>query len=193
MNPDGFINTLPTIPVAADPELKLRWLDEADLPALQGIFSEPQVVRFMSCELQDTEEKAREYLLSIHEGFLSGNLYQWGLEWRGEIVGTTTLAGIERDNHHAEIGFALAPSNWGQGMMTKVLPALIEFAFTRLQLHRISADVDPRNIASIKLLERLGFEREGLLRQRYFHLGEIQDAMILGLLRQDWPPAGPAR
>ncbi|WP_295800759.1 GNAT family protein [uncultured Microbulbifer sp.] len=189
MNPDGFAIGLPEIAVSTDPELRLRWLTEADLPALQQIFSAPEVVRYMSGELQDTEQKSREYLLSIQQGFLTGALYQWGLEWCGEVVGTTTLAGLERypgGIYQAEIGFALAPAHWGCGLMRQTLPALLEFAFSRLGLRRISADVDPRNLASLRLLEFLGFQREGLMRQRYFHLGEIQDAVILGLLRDEW-------
>lgn len=189
MNPDGFAGALPQIPIADGNELRLRWLTDSDLPALQRIFSAPEVLRYMSGELQDSEEKSREYLLSIQQGFVSGELYQWGLEWYGEIVGTTTLAGLERHAggiHQAEIGFALATTHWRKGLMGQTLPALLDFAFSHLGLHRITADVDPRNQASLKLLQGLGFQREGLLRQRYFHLGEIQDAMILGLLKNEW-------
>ena len=192
MNPDGFKVGLPTIPVPQMPELRLRWLTDTDLPALQQIFSRPEVVRYMSGDLQDTEQKSREYLLSIRQGFLTGELYQWGLEYSGEVIGTATLAGLERHPggiHQAEIGFALAPSHWGGGLMRQALPALLEFAFSRLGLHRITADVDPRNSASLRLLEFLGFQREGLMRQRYFHLGEIQDAVIFGLLRDEWQSA----
>ena len=192
MNPDGFCTSLPRISVPGEPELCLRWLHQSDLPALQAIFSRPEVVRFMSLGPQDTEEKSHEYLLSIHQGFLSGELYQWGLEWRGDIVGTTTLAGLERHEggiHQAEIGFALAPDCWGKGLMRRTLPALLDFAFVNLGLHRLTADVDPRNRPSLSLLDSLGFQREGLLRQRYFHLGEVQDALILGLLREEWRAA----
>ena len=189
MNPDGFKVGLPDIPVSSTPELRLRWLTDNDLSALQRIFSTPDVVRYMSGELQDTEQKSREYLFSIQQGFLTGELYQWGLECGGEVIGTATLAGLERHPggiHQAEIGFALAQSHWGRGLMRQTLPALLDFAFSRLGLHRITADVDPRNNASLRLLAFLGFQREGLMRQRYFHLGEIQDAVIFGLLRDEW-------
>jgi RimJ/RimL family protein N-acetyltransferase len=63
---------------------------------------------------------------------------------------------------------------------------MIQFTFERLDLRRIEADADPRNAASIRVLERLGFQREGLLRERYIQLGEVQDAMMFGLLRRDW-------
>jgi RimJ/RimL family protein N-acetyltransferase len=59
-------------------------------------------------------------------------------------------------------------------------------AFGTLGLHRVEADVDPRNDASLRLVERLGFRREGHLRERYFVAGEIQDSVIYGLLAPDW-------
>lgn len=186
MNPDQFGAQLPDLNIPDQAQTRFRWLTDADLPALQKIFSEPAVVRFMAVESLHEVSKARAYLKSIRDGFDSGELYQWGLEYRGEIVGTTTLAGIERDNRHAEIGFALAPQYWGKGLMRSAIPIVLEFAFGQLGLRRITADVDPRNTPSLGLLSALGFQQEGLLRQRYEHMGEIQDALILGLLQDEW-------
>lgn len=189
MNPDNLGNRLPTLEGEG---LQLRWLSAADLPALRSIFADPQVVRYMSTEPLDTPAAVEQYLLSIHEGFLAGSLYQWGIEQGGAIVGTCTLAGIDRHNRHVDIGFALGREHWGRGLILKALPAVIEFAFGRLKLHRIGADADPRNGASIRVLEKLGFRREGLLRECYFHMGEVQDALLFGLLRRDWTEA-PSR
>ncbi|SEA43061.1 GNAT family N-acetyltransferase [Microbulbifer marinus] len=183
MNPDQLGTQLPTL---TGDGVMLRWLTDADLPALEAIFADPQVVRYMATEPLNTRAAAEQYLQSIREGFLEGSLYQWGIECDGEIVGTCTLAAIDRQNRHAQIGFALKRQYWGQGLTLKAVPAVIEFAFARLQLHRIGADADPRNIASIRVLEKLGFQREGLLRECYFHMGEIQDALLFGLLQRDW-------
>jgi len=59
-------------------------------------------------------------------------------------------------------------------------------AFDALDLNRIEADTDPRHIRSIRLLEALGFQREGLLRQRYRIDGNYQDALMFGMLKEDW-------
>src|SRR6266511_4339701 len=75
---------------------------------------------------------------------------------------------------------------WGNGYMHETLKALLTYAFDVLDFHRIEADVDPRNAASIRTLERLGFQREGYLRERWQVNGEIQDALFYGLLRPDW-------
>lgn len=183
MNPDQLGARLPTLD---GDRLQLRWLTAGDLPVLESIFSDREVVRYMATEPLDTRATAEQYLQSIREGFLEGSLYQWGIERAGQIVGTCTLAAIDRDNRCAEIGFALGRRHWGQGLILRALPALIDFAFSTLRLHRLGADADPRNRASIRVLEKLGFRREGLRRECYFHLGEIQDAMLFGLLQRDW-------
>jgi RimJ/RimL family protein N-acetyltransferase len=70
--------------------------------------------------------------------------------------------------------------------MQEALDATLGFAFDTLDMRRIEADVDPRNIASVRALERLGFQREGFLRERWQVDGEIQDALFYGLLRGQW-------
>ena len=93
----------------------------------------------------------------------------------------------------AEIGYAQALAYWGKGYINEALQALLSYAFEEMKLRRLEADVDPRNVASIKTLERLGFEREGYLRERWHVGGEIQDALFYGLLKRQWVrPAGPS-
>ena len=102
------------------------------------------------------------------------------------IVGTCTLFNLDARNRRAEIGYALARDSWGQGLMSEALGALIAYAFGPLGLTRLEADVDPRNAPSIRIVEKLGFVREGLLRERWHVGGEAQDSLMLGLLRREW-------
>ena len=183
MNPDQLGDRLPSL---VGDGVKLRWLTTDDVPDLGAIFSDADVVRFMSLPQLTSEDATRRFLAQIHNGFRAGTLYQWGIELEQRIVGTCTLAEIDRTNRRAEVGFALAREFWGRGLMLRAVPAMIQFAFERLDLHRIEADADPRNAASLRVLERLGFQREGLLRERYIQLGEVQDAMVFGLLRREW-------
>ncbi|HEX6057465.1 MAG TPA: GNAT family protein [Gemmatimonadaceae bacterium] len=89
-------------------------------------------------------------------------------------------------HRRAEVGYALARAAWGRGYVAEALHAMIGFAFETLALHRLEADVDPRNERSIRALLREGFEREGYLRERYHVSGEVQDAVLFGLLRREW-------
>ena len=183
MNPDHLGDYLPTLPGDG---VQLRSLTIDDVPDLRAIFSDADVVRFMSIPQLTSEAATLRFLDQIHDGFRAGTLYQWGIELEQRIVGTCTLAEIDRTNRRAEIGFALARAFWGRGLVLRAVPSVFQFAFERLDLRRIEADADPRNAASIRVLERLGFQREGLLRERYIQLGEVQDAMMFGLLRRDW-------
>lgn len=174
---------LPTLEAG---RVRLRWLTEADVPALFRIFGDPEVTRYWGFATLADQSAAADLLADIHARFRAGTLYQWGVEADGEVVGTCTLADLDPINRRAELGFALGRGHWGKGYMAEALPVLLDFAFGRLGLHRVFADVDPRNSPSIRALQRLGFRREGLLREHYLVAGEPQDGVVFGLLRSEW-------
>ena len=82
---------------------------------------------------------------------------------------------------------------WGQGLMHEALTALLDHGFGTWNLNRVEADIDPRNRASARTLERLGFCREGLLRERWIVGGEVCDSALYGLLQRDWLARDPGR
>ena len=86
----------------------------------------------------------------------------------------------------AEIGYSLRSDRWGRGLAREALQLALAHAFDTLGLRRVEADIDPRNTASCGLAERLGFVREGLLRERWLVAGELQDSAMYGLLARDW-------
>ena len=177
-----------TLPVITTPRLVLRWISEDDIDAVYDIFSDPQVMRYWSTGPLSNREAAARMQREIAEGNLNDTMMKWGLALResNTLIGTTTLFNLNRDNGRAEIGYALSRSIWGKGYMNEALQALLKHAFEVLEMRRLEADVDPRNTASIRTLERLGFQREGFLRERWHVNGEIQDAIFFGLLRREW-------
>ena len=183
MLPDA--TTLPTIPTE---RLLLRALAPEDAPALFAIFSDPVVCRYWSRPPLPDLAAAAALQAEVALHFENRSLFQWGIAERatGTIVGTCTLAWLSAAHRRAEVGYALARDAWGRGYAAEALHALIGFAFETLVLHRLEADVDPRNERSIRALLREGFEREGYLRERYHVSGEVQDAVLFGLLRRDW-------
>jgi RimJ/RimL family protein N-acetyltransferase len=176
------------LPPLATERLRLRWLTPADAPALFAVFGDPAVCRYWSRPPLPDLAAAAELQWEIAELFAERSLFQWGIAERetDAVVGTCTLASLSEEHRRAEVGFALARAAWGRGYVAEVLPALLAFAFETLGLHRVEADVDPRNARSIRALERVGFVREGYLRERYFLAGEVQDALLYGLLRREW-------
>jgi len=146
---------LPTIPTE---RLRLRWLTSGDVPALAAIFGDPEVCRFWSRPVLPNLAAAEALHLDIVGGFAARSLFQWGIAERGTnaVVGTCTLAALSSEHRRAEVGFALARAVWGRGYIAEALPVMIGFAFSTLDLHRLEADVDPRNERSIRALERVG-------------------------------------
>lgn len=176
------------LPTMEAERVRLRWLTPADVPALASIFGDPAVCRFLLRPPLRDLSAAADLQAEIARLFAERSLFQWGLAERDSdvVVGTCTLAWLSAEHARAELGFVLAQEKWGRGYMREALPVLIKFAFDTLGLHRLEADADPRNVRSIKLLERLGFQREGYQRERYNVNGELQDAVLFGLLRPDW-------
>jgi len=117
-----------------------------------------------------------------------GAMMKWGVARLSDdtVIATVTLFRVDLDNGRAELGYAMAQEWWGQGYMGEALRSLLDYTFNTLNLRRLEADVDPRNGASIRTLERLGFQREGFLRERWHVAGEIQDALFYGLLKREW-------
>lgn len=176
---------LPTIDAA---RIALRWITSDDVDALYSIFSNVEVMRYWSTPPLPDRNAAVDLLNEIRDGFRRQALLKWGVARRSDdaLIGTTTLYNLDFSNRRAEMGYALGREHWGQGYMHEALQALLGYSFEVLDLRRIEADVDPRNASSIQTLERLGFQREGFLRERWEVNGEIQDAFFYGLLRPQW-------
>ena len=80
----------------------------------------------------------------------------------------------------------LAPAEQGAGLASEAVAAVVDRLFAELGVHRIEASVDPRNVASARVLEKLGFVREGTLREDCVVNGEVSDSWVYGLLRREW-------
>jgi RimJ/RimL family protein N-acetyltransferase len=176
------------LPTLDAPRVRLRWLTGRDVDALFAIFSDEVMMRYWSTPPMKEHAEAEEYLARIHSGFANKSLFQWGVERKGdgELLGTCTLFSIHRANMRAEVGYCLRSAHWGHGYMSEALAALIDHAFGVLELRRLEADVDPKNANSLRILGRMGFQREGLLRERWNVGGDIQDSVFLGLLAREW-------
>lgn len=96
-----------------------------------------------------------------------------------------TLFAFSAQCRRAEVGYALASQCWGCGYMDEALRALLGYGFGELGLNRVEADIDPRNKASARSLERLGFVKEGHLRERWVVGDEVSDTALYGLLARD--------
>ena len=156
----------------------------ADLDALWAVFSDAETLRYWSHEPFEMRAQAAAYLADIGRGCAERTRFQWAVVDRATdaLLGTVTLDAWDRRHRRAEIGFLLGRAHWGRGLAAEAVRAVLAFAFTEMGLHRVEADVDPENGASLRLLARLGFREEGRLAERWFTFGAWRDSVVLGLL-----------
>ena len=168
--------------------LTLRFLTDLDTHALFEIFSHPEVMRFWSSPPLTDLAQVQQMLAGFYEDYSTRNALHLGIERHADnvLMGICTFFHFHVVSRRAELGYALGRPFWGSGYMHEALEAFITYAFETLGLNRLEADIDPRNLASAKTLERLGFQKEGLLRERWIVSGEVSDTGLYGLLRRDW-------
>jgi RimJ/RimL family protein N-acetyltransferase len=176
------------VPTLASARVRLRPYRDADADALLALYSDAAVVRYWSFAPWTRAAEAEAYLQRAAAHAAQGLALPWAIADAASdvLVGTATLHSLQPEQGRAEIGYALAPAHQGRGIASEALRLLLGHAFGPLRLRRIEADVDPRNIASCRLLEALGFTREGLLRERWRVAGETCDSALYGLLAREF-------
>lgn len=168
--------------------LRLRPLQAGDAESLFAIFSDPAVMRFMNSGPWPSIEKAHQMITRDLLALSEGEYVRLGIELEqdGRLIGICNLFHFDWQCRRCETGYCMGREHWGHGYMQEAMRALIEYGFGQLDLNRIEADTDPRNAGSVRMLERLGFVREGLLRERWIVEGEVSDSAFYGLLRREW-------
>lgn len=113
---------------------------------------------------------------------------RWGVSLSGssKLIGTGGFSELDSQNQSGEIGCDLVKAYWGKGIMTEALKAVVKFGFESMKLHRIETWIMVENSASIHMIEKLGFQKEGFLRERQYWMGKYNDVEMFGLLRRDW-------
>ncbi|WP_249977979.1 GNAT family N-acetyltransferase [Vreelandella olivaria] len=175
---------MPTIKTG---RLVLRPLKLTDAEALLTIFSDPDVMKYWNTAPWNSLEDAMSFIkestaaMDRQESITLGIM----LEATSELIGKCMLFSYESESKRAEIGFGIGKQYWGYGFVSEAGEALIKYGFESLGLRRIEAEIDPENISSGRALERLGFIKEGLLRQRWEINGVVSDSALYGLLAGD--------
>ncbi len=168
--------------------LRLRAMRGGDAPGLLALYSDARTMRYLARPPLASLGEAEELLGRVLAGYEDGTSLQLAIERKEDaaFLGLCLLFNFQRPSRRGEIGYALASPYWSRGYMSEALPALVDHAFGRMGLNRLEADIDPRNVASARVLARLGFRREGILRERWIVRGEVSDSEIHALLRREW-------
>ena len=150
--------------------------------------SDPDVMRYIPRTLAKTNADVEALIQMIHERFQQKLAINWAMIKTADkqMIGYIGLVNIDAENDHAEIGYILLPEFQKNGFMHEAMQAVIDFSFEKLCVHRLSATVDPENMASSKVLEKCGFKLEGHLREHEIFEGRYLDSLIYGLLNREY-------
>lgn len=169
--------------------LVLREFAEGDVFAMHQLESDPEVVRYVSYGPSTEEECRQDLAFHIeHQTAQPRRFYHLAVCPSGKprLIGWCGLKIIDSRFQEAELGYALQCQYWGQGYVTEAASALLAYGFTQLCLHRIFATCDPCNIGSVRVLEKVGMQREGHLRQHKWCKGVWRDSLIYAVLEDEW-------
>lgn len=182
---DSVFNSFPELNCD---RLSLKEITPRDKEAMYSIRSNINVMRFMGREAMHTLSEAEAFILSVSESFQKKNGINWGIieNESARFIGYFGIWRIDADNCRGEIGFALHPDFWGKGYMIEAAKAILRFGFEGLNLHSFEANIDPDNISSVKLVEKLGFRKEAYFHENFLFNGKFYDSMIYSLLEDNF-------
>jgi aminoglycoside 6'-N-acetyltransferase len=163
-----------------------RRFEPRDLLSFIAMRGDPDVSRYQAWTSYGEAEARQllEALATINPG--DPGWFQFAIEERaaGQFVGDCGLRIMEHDGRLGQIGYTIARPFWNRGYGTEVIAALVAYAFQSFPLHRITASVDPRNVASCRALEKAGFRKEAHFRQSEWFKGDWADDAVYAILRE---------
>src|SRR5207248_1032904 len=129
---------------------------------------------------------AKKLILKVREDYSQKRSIGWAAEIRGSgpIIGTCGFVRIEPGNLRAEIGGELSPDYWGKNIALEAVKEIVRFGLHEMNLHSIEAKVQAGNLGAVFLLEKLGFVKEGHLREHIYHHGKYTDLLIYSRIKQ---------
>lgn len=169
--------------------LILRTFEERDIQPFSAYRSDPEVARYQAWAAPFSQAQARQFVTEMRAKTpgQAGQWYQLALQLKegGQMIGDCAFH-LAEDGRQAEIGLTLARDYQGQGYAREAITCLLEYLFASLKVHRVFANVDPANVASMRVLSKLGFRCEGRFRQSLWLKDEWVDEEWYALLQEEW-------
>lgn len=159
-----------------------------DQQAVHEYSSDPEVTRYMNWgpnNEQDTINFIQKSIASKSEQPRTDFTFAVILKSENKLIGSCGIYMSNSDQREGFIGYIFSRSFWGEGYATETAAALIKFGFNVLKLHRIFSTCDPQNLVSAHVLEKVGMQKEGCLRQNYWIRGKWRDSLLFAVLENE--------
>lgn len=176
------------LPVIAGRKINLRPLRSSDIPSLVKHAGDREISRYTFIPHPYRKEHAEQFIKMSRLWERKGIAQHFGIELKqsGEIIGAVGLFDLDKRNQKTEIGYWLGMEYWGKGVASEAVSLVVQYCFRTLKLHRVYAHVFVGNVASERLLLRLGFQWEGLERDCRRRRGRWMDSILYAILKSEF-------
>lgn len=180
-------NVFNEFPVLETERLILRKIRPEDKNGIFDIYSNSEAMRYFGKKPYTSLTEAEVMIEKIIKAFQNKEGIRWGITFKpsDKLIGSGGLWRLLKDHLRAEIGYDLNPAYWKKGIMSEALESMIEFGFKKMNLHSIEANIDPANIASEKLLKKVGFKKEGHITESFLFNEEFTDTGVYSLINRN--------
>jgi len=171
-------------PILTTERLLLRKITEEDADQIFFLRSDKDVLQYLDRDPITSIDDALQWIRMIDAGVRGNEYIAWAISLKPDkkLIGTMSFWNIEKEHYRSEIGYALHPMHQGKGLMQETMTVVLDYGFRTMKFHSIVANVNPKNVPSIKLLERNNFVREAYHRENFFYKGKFLDSAIYSLI-----------
>ena len=175
-------NIFKPYPILRTERLILRQIKTEDIDGIFKFNSDINSLKYIARDPYEKREQAEDRVKFFDEMYKTKKAVWWTFTTKeaDDLIGYGGIFEIDKTNNRAEIGYGLLPEFWGNGFISEAMKAMVDFGLNKLQVHKLYAIVDPNNGASIKILEKNNFQREGILCEHLFARGKYFDMCYYG-------------
>jgi [ribosomal protein S5]-alanine N-acetyltransferase len=168
-------------------QLLLRQIHVSDAPEIFSLRSDKRVLEFIGKEPAQSIQEAEAFIKMINDLLKGNESILWGIALRnkpGTLIGTICYWNMQKENYRTEIGYALHPDYWKKGLMKEAMLKVLDYGFHTIKFHSVEARVHAGNSASLRILEAVGFEKEGYFKEDFYFKGHFNDTVVYSKLNK---------
>lgn len=173
--------------IAVGGRIYFRPLTRADAAAFVPWANDPEVTRTLAIGARATDVRAEEVFIEKTNASAHDVLFGIVVRETDQLIGSTGLDQIDFQNQNAIFGMMIGEKRaWGKGYGTEVTALVMQYAFGELHLNRVQLQVFEYNLRAMRVCEKVGFRREGVLRQEHVYDSRFWDTVVMAILREEW-------
>jgi [ribosomal protein S5]-alanine N-acetyltransferase len=183
-----FMIQFSPFPILESERLVFRALNNDDAPEIQELRGDPKNMKYIPRPLVTNTKEALEHIKMIQDKIDSNEGINWAVTEKesGKFIGLMGHYRIKPEHFRCELGYMLLPQYHNKGYMTEAIKVVLEYGFNVMQMHSIEAVIDPRNLASEKVLLKNGFVKEAHILENEFYNGTFIDTVIYSILKRNF-------